>query len=188
MALAKFHRQCSKNIAGNMNLFLTDAANVLQVTVTAGEVSDIVMTGAGAFYEIQCDQNTLKRRMEAARTNKSFSLYTHYVDFVCSKASTLLNELSDGLDDAQPCGVIAILMDSNGQAWLVGWSQEEEARRPLYLTQNNFDSGDAPSAGGNAHSYILSGSNREIALPCDSSINDYISGSIAAGADLTFTP
>lgn len=188
MALAKFHRQCSKNIAGNMNLFITEASNVYSVTVIAGEVSDIVMAGAATFKEIQCDQNTFKRLMNGTRAKKSFTMYDHSIEFTVSKASKELNELMDGLDDGQPCGFIAIAMDSNGQGWLVGWSQAEEALRPLYLETNEFDSGDAPTAEGNFSKFKLTGSNDEIDLPMNATINTYISGSIAAGADLGFTP
>lgn len=188
MALAKFHRQCAKNVSGNMNLFLTDAANVLQVTVTGGEVSDIVMTGAGAFYEIQADQNSIRRRQDSTRANKSFTNHTHNIEFNCSKPSTLLNVLNDALDDAQPCGLIAILMDSNGQGWLIGWSQSEGAKRPLYLEANTLDSGAGVTDTGQKHQINLQGANDENDLPMDATINTYISGSIAAGADLTFTP
>lgn len=188
MALAKFHRQCSKNVTGNMNLFVADAANVLFVTVTAGEVSDIVMASGTAFQEIQADTNTLKRQIASARANKSFTNYTHGVVFSCSKPSTLLNVLNNALDDAQPCGIIAIVMDSNGQAWLVGWSQADGNKRPLFLEGNNLDTGDVPGSDGNFHDYLLQGINDEIDLPSDATINTYISDSIAAGTDLTFTP
>lgn len=188
MALAKFHRQCSKNVTGNMNLFITEATNVYSVTVTAGEVSDIVMVGVSTFKEIQCDQNTFKRLMSGSRAKKSFTMYDHSIEFTVSKASTLLNELIDGLDDGQPCGFIAIAMDSNGQGWLIGWSQTEEDKRPLYLESNEFDSGDNPTAEGNFSKFKLLGTNDEIDLPMNATINTYISGSIAGGTDLGFTP
>jgi hypothetical protein len=188
MALAKFHRQCSKNIAGNMNLFLAEAANVYSVTVTAGEVSDIVMLGASEFLEIQCDQNTFKRLTSGARANKSFTFYSHSIEFQVSKASKEAKVLSDALDDGQPCGFIAIAMDSNGQAWLIGWSEAEGDARPLYLETSEFDSGDNPTAGGNNIKFKLTGENDENDLPCNATINTYISGSIAAGSDLGFTP
>ena len=188
MALAKFHKQCGKNVAGNLHLFLTDAANVSSVTVTSGEVSDIVMNLNTYFHEIQCDQNTLKRRIAGVRANESFVNYEHLVEFVCSIASTELNVLNDGLDDASPCGILAIVVDHNGQGWLVGWSQAEEAKRPLYLENNDFDSGDTPSGGGNNHRYVLSGKNDEIDLPTNDTINAYIAACIAAGTDIGFTP
>jgi hypothetical protein len=171
-----------------MNLFLTDAANVLSVTVTAGEVSDIVMGGTGVFYEIQADQNSVKRLCNGSRANKSFTLYNHTIDFKVSKASLEVNTLTENLDDGQPCGFIAIIMDSNGIAWLVGWSVEEERDRPLYLEANDFDSGEAPTGGGNNNLFKLFGINSQKDLPCDDTINQYISDSIAAGTDLGFTP
>lgn len=188
MTLAKFHRQCSKNVVGNLHLFLTEAANVYSVTVTGGEVSDIVMTGITTFKEIQCDQNTFKRLINGKRTNKTFTFYNHSIEFQVSKASTLVNVLSNAFNDAQPCGVIAIAFDNNGLGWLVGWSQAEEANRPLYLEENSFDSGDNITGGGNFHAFKLIGDNDEIDLPMNATINTYIQACIAAGTDIGFTP
>lgn len=188
MALAKFHKQCSRNVSGNLHLFLTEATNVYSVTVTSGEVSDIAMVGIETFKEIQCDQNTLKRMIGGARANKSFTNYEHVVEFVVTKASKEVNELSDALDDGQPCGFVAIVVDSNWQAWLVGWSEREENIRPLYPSVVDFDSGVRPADNLNSMTYRLTGLNDEVDLPMNSTINAYILACLEAGTDVGFTP
>lgn len=179
---------CGKNIGGNAYLFLTEAVNVTQVVVTAGEVSNIYMASGTAFRQIQADIDTIKRKYTGRRTKKSFILYDHLVEFICSKASAALNLLSIALDEASPCGVIALVVDSNSKAWLVGWSETEYARRPLYLDVNDFDSGDLPAAESGNGKYSLSGKNDQVDLPTDATLNSYIMNSIAAGTELSFIP
>jgi len=186
MALALFHKQCSKNVPGNMYLFLTEATNVYSVTVSGGEVTDIVMENVTTFKQIQADR--VKRLMNGRRVKSSWTNYAHTIEFVCSKPSKELNELSTALDDDQPCGVIAVVMDNNGQAWLVGWHESDEDERPLYLESETADSGDVIGSSGGNHKYILSGTNDQIDLPLNDTLNQYILDSIEAETDVGFTP
>lgn len=188
MPIVNYITPCGKNLGGNSYLFLTEAVNIIQVTVSGGEVTDIVMASGTAFRQIQFDTDTLKRRFTGNRTKRSFIFYDHLVEFICSKASVAQNVLSVALADASPCGVVAIVMDANSKAWLVGYSETELVKRPLYLNINEFNSGDLPTAVSGNGKFTLTGQNDQIDLPADDTINDYITGSIAAGTDLTFTP
>lgn len=171
-----------------MHLFLTEASNVFNVVVTAGEVTDIVMSGLATFKEIQADQNGLIRQIkEVGSQGKEH--YEHFVNFVCGKASAELNILADSLSEASPCGIIALVMDSNSQTWLIGWNELNKGDRPLYLNTDNFTSGkDLTEAEGGKRTFDLKTTSAYLDLPTNSTINQYILDSLAAGADIGFTP
>ncbi len=188
MPIVNYIKVCEKNVAGNMHLFLTEAANVFNVVVTSGEVSDIVMAGATTFKEIQADQNGLIRQIkELGIQGKEY--YEHFVNFVCGKAGLTLNDLANQLSEASPCGMIALVMDSNSQTWLVGWNELNKGTRPLYLNTDNFTSGkDLTEAEGGKRTFDLKTTSAYLDLPTNSTINQYILDSLAAGTDIGFTP
>ena len=172
-----------------MHLFLTEAANVYNVVVTAGEVSDIVMVAELTFKEIQADQNGLVRQVKELGKEAGKEFYEHFVNFVCGKASVELNILADSLSEASPCGIIAIVMDSNGQGWLIGWNETNKGTRPLYLNTDNFTSGkDLTEVEGGKKTFDLKTTSAYLDLPTNSNINQYILDSLAAGTDIGFTP
>lgn len=188
MPIVNYIKVCEKNVAGNMHLFLTEASNVWSVVVTAGEVTDIVMLYNTTFKEIQADQNGLIRQIKQLG-NQGKEYYEHFVNFVCSIASKKLNILADSLSEASPCGIIALVVDSNGQTWLVGWNETDEGTRPLYLNTDNFTSGkDLTEAEGGKRTFDLKTTSVFLDLPTNSTINDYILDSLAAGTDIGFTP
>ena len=181
MSILNYIKVCEKNVAGNMYLFLTEAANVFNVVVTAGEVTDIVMTGVATFKEIQADQNGLIRQVKQLGSQGK-EYYEHFVNFVCGKASKELNTLADSLSEASPCGIVAIVMDSNGQAWLVGWNETDEGDRPLFLNTDNFTSGkDLTEVEGGKRTFDLKTISSFLDLPLDSTLNDYIKSEIMLG-------
>ena len=180
MALSTFNRTCSKNVTGNLHLFLADANNVESVTVTAGEISDIVMTTDTYFHEIQADIDTLIRSQEAE--NEEAGIYNHRVEFKIAKANASVNEAINNILNSSFCGIMAIVMDSNQRAWIVGYSENDENDRPLHLESHNFDTEEQ------MNEIVLSSKDQALDLSCDSTINDYIINSIAAGTDLGFTP
>lgn len=175
-----------------MYLFLTEASNVLDVTVTSGEVTEIFMVSSNTFKQIQADQNGIIRQIKQLGIQGK-EYYEHFVNFVCGKASKELNILADSLSEASPCGIVAIVMDSNGQAWLSGWNETDDGDRPLYLNIDNFTSGkDLTEAEGGKRTFDLKTTSAFLDLPLDSTLNDYIKSEIMLGLGnaitLGFTP
>ena len=175
-----------------MYLFLTEASNILDITVTSGEVSEIFMVSSNTFKQIQADQNGIIRQIkELGQQGKEY--YEHFVNFVCGKASKELNVLADSLSEASPCGIIAIVMDSNSHAWLIGWNETDKGTRPLFLNTDNFTSGkDLTEVEGGKRTFDLKTTNAFLDIPLDSTLNDYIKSEILAGGgsaiELEFTP
>lgn len=192
MAIAKFYRCHSRNVAGNQYLFLANAENIDTITVTSGEVSSVSMVGANKFMQVKADPYSINRKQTGQRSNKSHTYYQHDLDFKCSYADVTLNDLIDDIDDAQPCGLVAIVMDGNGKCWLVGYNEDDEGKRPIYLEQNEFVSGEKPDDNGGNHAFTLSGANSGKDLPLSSDLTSYIQEQIdddmgvGSGAELGF--
>ena len=97
--------------------------------------------------------------------------------------------MADSLSEASPCGIIALVVDSNGQTWLVGWNELNKGTRPLYLNTDNFNSGkDLTEVEGGKRTFDLKTTSAYLDLPTNANINQYILDSLAAGADIGFTP
>ncbi len=143
MALSVYTKECSKNIAGNSALLVTEASNISEVTSSGGEVTGITMVGSATFKELQADQDSIFRSEEATG-NASNIAYTHAVGAGFAKGTVNLNTLRDSLAAASPCGIVAIVLDSNGTAWLVGWNETDDLKRALHLQQDNYASGNSP--------------------------------------------
>lgn len=186
MTLKAYSQSCTRNMPGNSYLFVTEKANVYDIIVTDGEVTDITMRGTTTFKQIQADVNSLRRRKRRIGRSQA---YDHIISFRCSKPSLLLIELSHELADGSPCRMIAIMYDSNGQSWLVGWSEYDKGERGLLLNSDDLDTGENITENNRQlNSYELKTRNAFLELPTNDTINDYIKDSIIAGGDIGFTP
>ena len=186
MALKSYSQSCTRNVPGNSYLFVTESANISDVTIVDGEVTDIVMPVSTPFYQIQADENSIRRRR---RKIGNAHAYDHEIDFRCSKPSLLLVELSKELADGSPCRMVAIVYDSNKQSWLIGWSEGDKGVRGFLLNNDDLDTGENITARNRQlDTYKLKTRTAHLELPMNDTINDYIRDSITAGADIGFTP
>ena len=186
MALIKFTRICGKNAGGNSGLFVAPVADIVTIAVTAGAISAVTMvTGppAGKFLELQADPDTIQRNEEGEGVG-SLMKYTHQVMAKFSNPSITLNALRNELADASPCGILAIVTDSNGKSWLVGYNATDGYRRPLRLRQDNLNSGaEIAEEGTSLADIILEGQSGYISLPFDATLGAAILDGSAAFID-----
>jgi len=140
MAIGTYTRSCNKNVAGNSNVFLTEAANLSSVTVTSGEISAITMASGQTFQQVQANIDGVIRTEEGAGSRNNIS-YTHQVEMFFNRPSTELSALRDSLTAASSCGVLAIVQDANGECWLSGYNEIDGTDRALYVQQDNLNSG-----------------------------------------------
>lgn len=170
MALSKFQRVCAKNIPGCQGLFLAEAANILSVTVTGGEVS--ALNACMAFKEIEADPHSISWEPGSEKVNKNNQVYKNSLSFAITKPTLSTNTLKSSLADASPAGLMAIVTDGNSQNWLIGYSKEDIKYRPLRLASDIQVTGKTlkDDAGGTIK-FILQNSCAGKALPFDSTLN-----------------
>lgn len=144
MAITKYSRVCGKNTPGNHDiLFLAPKADIESFTITDGEVSAVTMVIGKKFKQIQADIDGVQFTSEG--TGKTSYRETQSLLMRFSKKTKTLIALKEELTEEIACGIVAIRVDANGQAFLSGYSVPEGLSRPYNEIESNFDSGREPS-------------------------------------------
>ncbi len=172
--ISVYINNCSRNIPGNVGLFIIEVDNIVSVTITADEVSEIVLTAGTSFKHVDVDLDTLKR--DEIQQTKWPESWTHNLNFKLSKPSLSISDLTNQLRTASPCGMAAIVIDSNGQGWLIGWNYIENYIRALYLKDYNLDSGSADEVAGVDFGLTTLSEFKD--LPFDNALNSYLAANI----------
>jgi len=147
--ISEYLKSCAKNVPGNKaTVYINQIRRADSLTVTAGEVSALTVTATGAtgkFVKVQADLDGVKFTNEGA--GKTSYRETQALEMMFAKKSTTLVDLKADLADSIPCGVMAIRVDGNGQAWLSGWNEatKDGKERPYNELASNFDSGASPA-------------------------------------------
>lgn len=178
MAIAVYLKTCSKNTAGNQSLFFIEVGNITSVTIAAGEVTAFT-AAAGAVKEFDAEIDSIKFTMEGSGGSSFFQ--NNKIEARFAKLSKELVIAKKSLVDAVTCGAVAIVLDGNGQAFLVGWNATELGTRPLNKITANFDSGMKPSdEDTGAFTITLEGETGYDAVPFNTATNATILGGTAA--------
>lgn len=178
-AIAVYTKACEKNVGGNTAVYLTEATNISSVTVTSGEISALTMDSGKTFHKVAFDQDGAIHTQEGTGNANNIS-YTHRVEMYFAKPSTALNTFRDALAAASPCGILAIVQDANGNSWLVGYNETDEAERPLRLVADSLNSGQTPTdEDGQRVTIALEGVSGYLSLPFDDTLKATISGGTA---------
>ena len=170
MAIANYNKVCSANRPGNQSLFFTEVGSIATVTISGGEVTAVTFESSATFHEFAAEIDTIKMTMEG--TGGSSYSQNNKIESLFSKLSKELVIAKQSLVDAVTCGAVAIVLDGNSQAWLVGWNDAEYGRRPLKKITANFDSGAKPDdEGTSAYTITLEGLTGFDPVPFDSTLN-----------------
>lgn len=167
MSIATYIKICELNRSGNLAMYLIDVENITSVTVTDGEVSEIILFGGSSFKKIDADINSIKR-LQDIQENGAAKSYLHSINFTASILRTETNNLSTELRNSSRCGIAAIVIDANGKSWLVGWNTIEQHIRALYLKNENKSSIE------NVVSYTLESLSEFQDLPLDAALNTHV--------------
>ena len=178
MAIAAYARVCAKNVTGNTRVWLSEIANITSIVVTANEIATFTAS-AGVFKSTQGTLDGLVRT-EKAEGGKTGYKFNHEIKINFVKPSTALKSMIEALETASPCGVAAVVLDSNGQAWLIGYNMTDLKDRAMSVTTAAFDSGGAPGEDGKqSWDVTLTCVNSEHALPFNATITATIVGASA---------
>lgn len=185
MAFGSFLKSCVRNTPGNQyQVYLAPVASITSITLTSGEVSTVTMNSSATFQRAQGKLDTVQYTSEAAMGN-TLSI-TQSLKMGFDKMTAALNTYvfgTDGIADTIVCGMVAIHVDGNGQAWISGISPAavEGALRPYQTATYNFDSGSTPTDDGGATPEItLTKTGAAPRYPFNATINGTINGGTAA--------
>ena len=189
--ISEYVKTCAKNVPGNrLTLYINQIRRANALTITSGEVTALTVTATGAtgtFSKVQADIDTIKFTNEGG--GGASYMETQTLEFKCAKKSTNLVALKEDLADSIPCGLMAIRIDNNGQAWLSGWNAADKGgkERPYNRLETSFDSGAAPDEEDmNAETFRLIRKAGYDELPFDATLNALILKGSATASFITF--
>lgn len=179
MAIAKYKKPCGKNTPGNSRLFTTEIANITGLTNTAGEISAVTMEALATFKEFDVDIDTLQVSGEG--NAGATTVNTPTIQALFGKNTAALRSALNGIAEQMSCGIAAIILDNNGNAWLFGFNDVELGERPLNKMTYNFDSGvTLADEGVSAYTVTFSGTSQVLPLPFDDALKASIKDGTAA--------
>jgi hypothetical protein len=132
MALtAGLAKDCAPNSGGIQRIALANVADITTISQTSGTIDTITMNGSAVFFEIQVEQDSAEWRENGELVNGSLK-YTQELEFYVRKnnatTAAALREIGENL-----CGMVAIVLDTNGLHHVIGWSENLQLERPLKL-------------------------------------------------------
>jgi hypothetical protein len=140
MALtAGLAKDCNPNSGGIQRIALANVADITTISQTSGTIDTITMNGGAVFFEFQAEQDTVEWRENGELVNGSLK-YTEEIEMFFRKqnatTAAALREIGENL-----CGMVAAVKTTNGETFIVGWSENLGLERPLKLASDASTSG-----------------------------------------------
>ena len=164
---AGFSKVCVANAGGLKNIWLANRIDIAAAgfTLTSSEYSAVTMESAKVFFKFEFDDDSAEFRPNASRENNTTLVKTE-IEMAQSGLSTLMRDSLQEMLDTSPCGLIAIVEDSNSVKWVVGYSENFNSTsavqgRPLRAASVEATSGKALSDS-NMATTILACDNNEL--------------------------
>lgn len=187
MALANYARTCGRNVPGNLDkVYFIRADYIDTVTLTSGEVSAIttktVNSSPEEFKQYQTEVDGVQFTSEGG--GKTNYAETQNLVLMFSKKDAGLITAKESLIEGVTCGLVAIRVDSNGEAFLSGYSAVEGTGRPYNQIACNFDSGRLPTdEEGQMYTITLTRISGYDEIPFDDDLTAAITGGSATFID-----
>jgi hypothetical protein len=175
MAITGLTRTCTANKSGVNGLWICEVADVGTPTVSNGEIT--ALTGSATYHKCVPDIDEIDHTEKIENTPNG-SKVTQTLTVKVTNLTTIVAVYIQALLDASPCGMVAIYLDANNKAWLLGWNESDLSNRPLRFKTNDKKTGKAPGEDGNNTMFVLESIMTKPALP----FNATLSGTITTGA------
>lgn len=132
--LSGYTRQCGRQSGGVATIGLIPVADISDITVTDGVITAITMATGKYFkkYDSELDQAEYKFSGSEASILIRFNRNS-------AASSKAYNELVN----AAPCGLAALVKMNNGEAPLIGYTEEFKFERPITSIESDASSGKA---------------------------------------------
>lgn len=142
MSLLGFTKTCAAHSAGVSTLYLATAADVTSFTLASGEdyYDTITMESSKVFKAYDFEQDTAVLTVESVRENDA-QKHTAQIVFRMGKMTKEVRTSLQELFDNSNCGMIAIVLDSNGAMQVLGYTEGLLKTRPLKVTAGSGTTG-----------------------------------------------
>ena len=143
MALAGYTKTCGKSTSGVNTLHLTEKANVTSFTKGSDrDYTAVTMNASAVFKKYEFDQDSCEFKESVAISN-GVAVVTQTIEFHLDKMSKAAATELDALLDAVFCGVIAIVKDTKGTMFVIGYSEEQLKERSIMMMGSEGTTGKA---------------------------------------------
>ncbi len=177
MAFSHYLRHCGKNQPGvRPEFYMIEREHIASVTETAGEITAAIgMVSTAKFHKVQANLDSV----QFTQTGEFSSSGAYEQELVCkfSKPRLALNTLIDEIKIGLACGLVAIYVDNNAQAWLFGASTgtKDGLTRPINRATIELDTGTLPTdEDGQNFTVTFKRMSSHDPVPFDSTVNDTI--------------
>lgn len=145
MALAGYTKTCGKSTSGVKALYITEKANVTSFTKGSDrDYTAATMTGAATFKKYEFDQDQAEFR-ENVEISNGVAVVTQEIEFHLDKMSKAAATEIDALVDAAFCGMIALVENTLGTTFVVGYNEEQLKERSIMSLSSAGTTGKALS-------------------------------------------
>ena len=146
MALSGFARACAKRNGGIEKIGLLRAADIALVEYNAsGDLfTSLSLTTGAAIAVYQFDEDSAEYSEVHRRTDGSYSV-EHRLSMSLGRFDSSSREAVEEIALTSECGVVAVVRTCSGEEFVVGYSQEFGAERPLRLLSSEATTGAKPS-------------------------------------------
>jgi hypothetical protein len=143
MALtAGLAKDCNPNSGGIQRIALANVADIDTISLDSGTssfIDSIAMISTKTFFEFEAEQDSVEWRENGELVNGSLK-YTEEIEMFFRKqnatTAAALREIGENL-----CGMVAAVKTTNGETFIVGWSENLGLERPLKLASDASTSG-----------------------------------------------
>jgi hypothetical protein len=144
MAISEYLKTCTKNIPGvRPEVYLNAISNITALTVTGNVITAMTVESGttNLFQKVQADIDSVQFTSQG--TFKSAGGYDQSLVMRLSKPRKEAITLTQQIRDQVVCGVAAIYVDNNAQAWLYGvnGATQEGFTRPINEVEISLDTG-----------------------------------------------
>jgi hypothetical protein len=180
--LGIFTQVCSKNVSGASVIYISDKTLATAFTISSTPFEITAITGTTPFYRVDTIQDSVEWNEEGGRVGLNNWSIKNTINFDIMPPNKTTNVFLQSLLDGSPCGLYAIILDGNGQAWVVGVNTVDGTNRPLRLSKQSHKTGKGLSvAEGNVIQISLDNECSGLAIPLNSTLTAMVvagSGSI----------
>lgn len=136
---------CSSQQGGLTTVWLIDSADFTSASVTASQVTAVVISGSWSKFEFR--EDTGQRINTGELVESGAFTVKHEVNFRRTGIDTEVVIALHEMIASNPCKMIGIVKDTNGKKWLEGYSEPLLKERGLKLNSGLLDSGAAITDG-----------------------------------------
>lgn len=143
MSITAGRSKICDNVPGGLKtVWLSGVNEVTSFTLTGESYSAVTMEASNVFYKFEFAQTSAQKLEEGTQADalSPFGI-TQTLEFSFKGLSQTDRDALSELIDCSPCGMIAIVEDTNGVMWVLGYNEDLGKEYGLFVSSITSDTG-----------------------------------------------